>query len=180
MKTAPTVGLVEKADTVLLPDLPDEVALAMRDIAGAAREGLLALSVAAGMAVMQAMFEVEITEACGPKGKHSRRQTPLPEGPDEHRAHVPKSNYRKIANATAVAEPVEQKYWASRRKIEQGQQRIMRFVMKLIAPHRNSNSFAGNGACSGGASFIELGAEGSGPAWPDPARMRTRQVPRAC
>jgi hypothetical protein len=95
VKTIPTVSLVEKAETVLLPDLPDEVALAMRDIAGAARKGLLALSVAAGMAVMQAMFEVEITEACGPKGKHSRRQTPLPEGPDEHRAHVPNPTIAK-------------------------------------------------------------------------------------
>ena len=28
------------------------------------------MSVAAGMAVMQAMFEAEIAEACGPKGKH--------------------------------------------------------------------------------------------------------------
>ena len=42
----------------------------MTDIAGAAREGLMAMSVAAGMAVMAAMFEAEITEACGPKGKH--------------------------------------------------------------------------------------------------------------
>ena len=53
-----------------LPDLPEEIQLAMTDIAGAAREGLLAMSVAAGMAVMQAMFEAEIAEACGPKGKH--------------------------------------------------------------------------------------------------------------
>jgi hypothetical protein len=28
------------------------------------------LSVAAGMAVMRAMFDAEITAACGPKGKH--------------------------------------------------------------------------------------------------------------
>ena len=37
----------------------------MTDIAGAAREGLLAMSVAAGMAVMPAMFEAEIAEAAG-------------------------------------------------------------------------------------------------------------------
>ena len=37
----------------------------MTDIAGAAREGLLAMSVAAGMAVMQAMFEAEIAEIAG-------------------------------------------------------------------------------------------------------------------
>jgi putative transposase len=71
MKTVPTVRLVDTTDAVVLPDLPQEIHLAMGDIAGAAREGLLALSVAAGLAVMAAMFEAEITEACGPKGKHN-------------------------------------------------------------------------------------------------------------
>ena len=70
MKTVPVVRLADTAEAVVLPDLPEEIALAMADIAGAAREGLLALSVAAGMAVMQTMFEAEMTEACGPKGKH--------------------------------------------------------------------------------------------------------------
>src|SRR4051794_8251511 len=53
-------------------DLPAEVRLALSDIAGAARDGLLAMSVAAGLAVMQAMFDAEITAACGPKGRHDR------------------------------------------------------------------------------------------------------------
>lgn len=70
MKTVPTVRLADTTDAAALPDLPEEIALAMTDIAGAAREGLLAMSVAAGLAVMAAMFETEITEACGAKGKH--------------------------------------------------------------------------------------------------------------
>jgi transposase-like protein len=70
VKTVPTVRVADTIDAVVLPDLSEEIALAMGDIAGAAREGLLAMSVAAGMAVMAAMFEAEITEACGPKGKH--------------------------------------------------------------------------------------------------------------
>jgi transposase-like protein len=70
MKTVPTVGLADTTDAAALPDLPEEIALAMGDIAGAAREGLLAMSVAAGMAVMSAMFEAEVTEIAGPKGKH--------------------------------------------------------------------------------------------------------------
>jgi putative transposase len=70
VKIVPTVRLVEAADAVASPELPEEIQLAMADIAGAAREGLLAMSVAAGMAVMQAMFEAEITAACGPKGHH--------------------------------------------------------------------------------------------------------------
>ena len=72
MKTVPTVRLADTADAVVLPDLPEGIRLAMTDIAGAAREGLLAMSVAAGLAVMAAMFEAEMTEACGPKGKHDR------------------------------------------------------------------------------------------------------------
>jgi putative transposase len=71
MKTVPSVRLAEPAETqALLPGLPEEVRLALSDIAGVAREGLLAMSVAAGLAVMQAMFEAEITAACGPKGMH--------------------------------------------------------------------------------------------------------------
>src|SRR6476660_5343974 len=80
MKTGPTVRLADTADAVALPDLPEEVRLAMTDIAGAAREGLLALSVAAGMAVMQAMFEAEIVETCGPKGKHNRGRAAVRHG----------------------------------------------------------------------------------------------------
>src|SRR3974390_1812158 len=70
MKTVPTVRLADTTDAAALPDLPEEIQLAMTEIAGAAREGLLAMSVAAGRAVMAAMFETEISEACGPKGKH--------------------------------------------------------------------------------------------------------------
>jgi putative transposase len=44
VKTVPTVHLAEPSDPVALPDLPEEVGLALSDIAGAAREGLLAMS----------------------------------------------------------------------------------------------------------------------------------------
>jgi putative transposase len=76
MKTVPTLRVVSKPDAPAelaelgVSDLPAEVRLALTDIAGAAREGLLAMSVAAGMAVLRAMFDAEITAACGPKGKH--------------------------------------------------------------------------------------------------------------
>src|SRR5437667_2574312 len=76
MKTVPTLRVVSKSDAPAkldelgVADLPAEVRLALTDIAGAAREGLLAMSVAAGMAVMRAMFDAEITAACGPKGRH--------------------------------------------------------------------------------------------------------------
>src|SRR6478735_3528772 len=80
MKTVPTVHLADTADAVVLPDLPEGIRLAMTDIAGAAREGLLAMSVAAGLAVMAAMFEAEMTEACGPKGKHDVKRAAVRHG----------------------------------------------------------------------------------------------------
>jgi putative transposase len=71
VKTVPTVHLADvSAAAVAVPGLPEEVRLAFADIADAAREGLLAMSVAAGLAVMQTMFDDEIAAACGPKGKH--------------------------------------------------------------------------------------------------------------
>jgi putative transposase len=76
VKTVPTLHVVSKADAPAelaelgVTDLPGEVQLALADVASAAREGLLAMSVAAGMAVMRAMFDAEITAVCGPRGKH--------------------------------------------------------------------------------------------------------------
>ena len=72
MKTVPKLRVVAHDDApgIDLPDLPQEVRLALAEVAGVAREGLLALSVAAGMAVMQAMFDAEIAAACGPRGRH--------------------------------------------------------------------------------------------------------------
>ncbi len=71
MKTVSrNVHVVSQDQAVDVSGLPQEVSLALADIASVAREGLLAMSVAAGMAVMQAMFEAEITAVAGPKGKH--------------------------------------------------------------------------------------------------------------
>jgi putative transposase len=70
MKNLPTVQFVDPGDVPGVAGLPERVQLAMVDIAGAAREGLLAMSVAAGLAVLQTMLEAEVTEVAGPKGKH--------------------------------------------------------------------------------------------------------------
>jgi len=53
------------------------------DIAGVAREGLLALSVATGLSVMQAMFEAEIPAVAGPKGKHDPDRTAVRHGTEK-------------------------------------------------------------------------------------------------
>lgn len=60
--------------------LPAGVQLVLGDIAEVAREGLLALSVATGLAVMQAMFEADVTAVAGPKGKHDRDRVAVRHG----------------------------------------------------------------------------------------------------
>jgi putative transposase len=51
--------------------LPAQVQEALGELVGAAREGLLALSVGVGLAVVHELMEAEVTEVVGPKGKHN-------------------------------------------------------------------------------------------------------------
>ena len=50
--------------------VPDEVSVAMSELTGAMREGLLALAVGAGLQVMQVVMDENVTALCGPKGRH--------------------------------------------------------------------------------------------------------------
>ena len=50
--------------------VPEQVSVAMTEIAADIREGLLALAVGAGVQVMQQLMEADVTAACGPHGKH--------------------------------------------------------------------------------------------------------------
>jgi len=84
MKTVPrSVRVVTQKQAAQLADLPEEMSLALADIAAVAREGLLAMSVAAGMAVMQTMFEAEVTGAAGVKGKHNPERTAVRHGTEK-------------------------------------------------------------------------------------------------
>jgi transposase-like protein len=51
--------------------VPEQVIVSMTEIAGAAREGLLALAVGTGLQVMAAMFDEDVTRLCGLEGKHN-------------------------------------------------------------------------------------------------------------
>lgn len=52
--------------------LPPQVQEALGELVGAAKEGLLALSVGVGLGVVHELMELEVTEVVGPKGKHNR------------------------------------------------------------------------------------------------------------
>ena len=55
--------------------LPAQIQEALGELVGAAREGLLALSVGVGLGVVHELMELEVTEVVGPKGKHHPDRT---------------------------------------------------------------------------------------------------------
>src|SRR3954466_15157869 len=71
----PTVmGTVPAAPVALgeerVDDLPERVREALGELAGAAKEGLLALSVGVGLGVLHELMAAEVEEVVGPKGRH--------------------------------------------------------------------------------------------------------------
>jgi putative transposase len=67
----------EVATTVEAPEspLPPKIQEALGELVGAAREGLLALSVGVGLSVVHELLELEVDEVVGPKGKHNPDRT---------------------------------------------------------------------------------------------------------
>jgi putative transposase len=51
--------------------IPEEVSVALAEIAHSAKEGLLALAVGAGLQVLGTLMEESVTALAGPKGKHN-------------------------------------------------------------------------------------------------------------
>ena len=51
--------------------VPEQVIVSVAEIAGAAKEGLLALAVGTGLQVMTAMFSEDAARLCGPEGRHN-------------------------------------------------------------------------------------------------------------
>jgi putative transposase len=69
MKKVPATKVATTAEA---PEssLPPQIQEALGEMVGAAREGLLALSVGVGLSVVHELMESEVTEVVGPKGKH--------------------------------------------------------------------------------------------------------------
>ena len=71
MKKVSGPQVVTTAEASELP-LPAEIQEALGELVGAAREGLLALSVGLGLRVVHELMEREVDEVVGPKSKHDR------------------------------------------------------------------------------------------------------------
>ena len=63
--------------------LPERVQEALGQLVGAAREGLLALSVEVGLGVLRELLEAEVEELVGPKGKWNRDRTAVRHGHED-------------------------------------------------------------------------------------------------
>ena len=59
---------------------PERVTVVMAEIAENMREGLLALAVGAGLQVMAALMEADVTALAGPKGRHDATRTAVRHG----------------------------------------------------------------------------------------------------
>jgi putative transposase len=70
MRKVPAAKVVTALEASESP-LPPQVQQALGELVGAAREGLLALSVGVGLGVVHELMEAEVTEVVGPKGKHN-------------------------------------------------------------------------------------------------------------
>jgi putative transposase len=69
MKKVSTRRVVTSLEAIESP-LPAPIQQALGELVGAAREGLLALSVGVGLAVVHELMEAEVTEVVGPRGRH--------------------------------------------------------------------------------------------------------------
>ena len=63
--------------------LPARIQEALGELVGAAREGLLALSVGVGLGVVHELMELEVDEVVGPKGKHNPDRVAVRHGHDD-------------------------------------------------------------------------------------------------
>ena len=63
--------------------LPERVREALGELVGAAREGLLALSVEVGLGVLRELMEEEVDELVGPKGRWNRDRTAVRHGHED-------------------------------------------------------------------------------------------------
>lgn len=64
-------------------ELPEAVTVAMGELAGAMKEGLLAMAVGAGLQIMQTLMDEDVLRLCGPKHKHNRDRQAVRHGDDD-------------------------------------------------------------------------------------------------
>ena len=82
MQTVSRPQVVAAIEAVEEP-LPPRIQEALGQLVGAAKEGLLALSVGVGLGVLEELMAEEVEDVCGPKGKHDPDRTAYRHGSDD-------------------------------------------------------------------------------------------------
>jgi putative transposase len=97
--------------------LPEQVTVAVAELAGAAREGLLALAVGTGLQVLQAMLAEDVVRLVGPKGRHNPDRAAVRHGSDPgqvtlggRRVQVRRPRVRTADGTAEVAVPTYQAF----------------------------------------------------------------------
>ena len=124
--------------------LPPQIQEALGELVGAAREGLLALSVGVGLGVVHELMELEVDEVVGPKGKRNPDRTAKRHGHEDgsmtlggRRVKVPRPRMRTAEDEHEL--PVETyEYFADRDP-------LTRAVMDRMLAGVSTRKFAGVG-----------------------------------
>jgi putative transposase len=97
--------------------LPERVTVAVAQLAGAAREGLLALAVGTGLQVLQAMLEEDVARLVGAKGRHNPDRSAVRHGSEPgqvtlggRRVRVRRPRVRAADGAGELAVPTYQAF----------------------------------------------------------------------
>ena len=90
--------------------LPPQIQEALGELVGAAKEGLLALSVGVGLGVVHELMEAEVDEVVGPKGRHDDGRSAVRHGHEDgsmtlgaRRVSIRRPRVRSSAGAGEVA-----------------------------------------------------------------------------
>ena len=81
MRTVSAASVAAHPESV--EGLPESVIEALGELAGAAKEGLLALSVGVGLGVLHELIEAEVDTVVGPKGRHVPGRTAVRHGHED-------------------------------------------------------------------------------------------------
>ncbi len=100
--------------------MPDTVNVALAELAGSLREGLLALAVGAGFQVMDAIIDESVCALAGPKGRHDPNRTAVRHGTEDgsvvlggRRVPVRRPRVRTADRSAEVAVPAYELFSAT-------------------------------------------------------------------
>jgi hypothetical protein len=100
--------------------LPEQVTIALGELAGAAREGLLALAVGTGLGVLHSLLGADVERLVGPKGRHNPDRAAVRHGTQPgrvtlggRRVRVDRPRVRAVDGSGEVSLPVWEAFAAS-------------------------------------------------------------------